>query len=244
VPTLILSGAQDLRTPTSGARKLAAEIPGSEVLVVPHTGHSVLGSDFSGCAKVAVEAFFEGAQVLPCGPIPNLFSPTPPVPAHLSQLSGVAGLPLRAGRTLRAVLDTMIDLDRQVIGATIQAEQRLPSGASFGGLAGGYARLTKSAVILHRFSFLSGVTLNGSLPVRKGEVQTARIDVGGALAAHGQVLIAAGGRVSGMLEGRRFAFGESAATAGGPRGAKRWPGLLRNGLLRLPAIPLEAARPR
>ena len=50
VPTLILSGAQDLRTPTSTARQGAALIPDAQLLVVPFTGHSVLGSDFSTCA--------------------------------------------------------------------------------------------------------------------------------------------------------------------------------------------------
>ena len=61
VPTLILSGAQDLRTPTSNARSVAALIPDAQLLVVPFTGHSVLGSDFSGCAERAVQAFFAGA---------------------------------------------------------------------------------------------------------------------------------------------------------------------------------------
>ena len=51
VPTLILSGAQDLRTPTSNARAVAALIPDAQLEIVPFTGHSVLGSDFSGCAE-------------------------------------------------------------------------------------------------------------------------------------------------------------------------------------------------
>ena len=38
VPTLILSGADDLRTPTSGAREVAAQIPDANLLVVPNTG--------------------------------------------------------------------------------------------------------------------------------------------------------------------------------------------------------------
>ena len=54
VPTLILSGTQDLRTPTSNARQIAAEIPDAELEVVPFTGHSVLGSDLSECATNAV----------------------------------------------------------------------------------------------------------------------------------------------------------------------------------------------
>ena len=37
-PTLILSGADDLRTPTANAREVAAQIPGSHLLVVPNVG--------------------------------------------------------------------------------------------------------------------------------------------------------------------------------------------------------------
>ena len=55
------------------------------------------------------------------------------------------GCAARAGSTLAVVLDTIIDLERQVIGATLQAEQELPSGSSFGGLRGGFAQITSSA---------------------------------------------------------------------------------------------------
>ncbi len=58
VPTLILSGADDLRTPTSDAHQVAAQIPGSHLLVVPNTGHSVLGSDPTHCASDALQALF------------------------------------------------------------------------------------------------------------------------------------------------------------------------------------------
>lgn len=228
VPTLILSGEQDLRTPTSGAQRVAAMIPGSHVLVVPYTGHSVLGSDFSGCAKIAVESFFEGAEVLPCGPIPNLFSPTPITPVSLRALHPVQGLPVRAGRTLRAVLDTMLDLDRQVIGATLQADQALPSGSSFGGLRGGYARITSKTVRLHRFSFVPGVDLEGVFPVHKGQVASATVKVLGSGGAHGSVLIGSGGEVSGTLEGHRFRVATSGALIARAPQAGRWPALKRD----------------
>jgi pimeloyl-ACP methyl ester carboxylesterase len=243
VPTLILSGAQDLRTPTSGARRVAAMIPDAHLLVVPWTGHSVLGSDPSGCAKIAVESFFEGAEVLPCGPVPNLFSPTPLTPTRLGALRTVAGLPARAGRTLRAVLDTMIDLDRQVIGATLQADQSLPSGSSFGGLRGGYARLTAKTLRLHRFSFIPGVQLEGTFPIRKGEVGAATIRVKGRAAAHGRILIGAGSAVSGVLDGHRVHVSASSASIASTSSHGRWPGLRADMLpARLNAPPRLLAR--
>ena len=50
VPTLILSGTGDVRTPNSDAATVAARIPGSRLVTVPNVGHSVLGTDQSGCA--------------------------------------------------------------------------------------------------------------------------------------------------------------------------------------------------
>jgi pimeloyl-ACP methyl ester carboxylesterase len=205
VPTLLLSGAQDLRTPTSLARAVAAAIPGAQLLVVPFTGHSVLGSDLSECAARGVAAFFAGSPVAPCGATPNHFAPTPVTPTRLSAVhppAGVRGLP---GRTLVAALDAILDLDRQVIGATIEAARELPSGSSFGGLRGGYARLTSTALVLRRFSFVPGVELSGSFPVRGGRLQAATIRVTGRLAARGSLRIGPGfKRVSGTLGGRHF----------------------------------------
>jgi pimeloyl-ACP methyl ester carboxylesterase len=204
VPALLLSGAQDLRTPTFNAREVAAQIPGAQVLVVPHTGHSVLGSDFSGCAETAVASFFAAATVQPCPASKNLFAPTPVPPRRLGQVHTPPGLPGRAGRTLTAVVDAIVDLDRQVIAATLQAEQELPSGSSFGGLRGGYAKLTSSAAILKRFAFISGVALSGRFPVRDGQLQPATIRISGAHAAHGTVTFSLRRHVTGRLGGRRF----------------------------------------
>jgi pimeloyl-ACP methyl ester carboxylesterase len=204
VPTLILSGAQDLRTPTSGARAVAARIPDAQLLVVPYTGHSVLGSDFGDCAQDAVEAFFAGSAVQPCTHEPDPFSPTPITPTRLAYVQPVPGLHGTAGRTLTAVLDTIVDLERQVIGATLQVQQELPTGSSFGGLHGGYARLSASAVSLHGLTFVPGVALSGTLPASGGRLHSVTVHVSGAAAAHGTVTIASSGRATGELGGRRF----------------------------------------
>jgi pimeloyl-ACP methyl ester carboxylesterase len=222
VPTLILSGSQDLRTPTSGARAVAARIPDSQLLVVPYTGHSVLGSDFSGCAQAAVEAFFAGAAVQPCKPTKDIFSPTPITPTKLVDVQTVPGLAGNPGRTVTAVLDTLVDLERQVIGATLQAERELPSGSSFGGLHGGYARLSSSAVRLHDFTFVPGVELSGTLPAAGGKLHAITVQITGASASHGVVVIGSGQRATGTLGGRRFALSTSKAhlsDAGAPTSA-------------------------
>jgi pimeloyl-ACP methyl ester carboxylesterase len=226
VPTLILSGAQDLRTPTSGAQAVAARIPGSQLVVVPYTGHSVLGTDFSGCAQSAVKAFFAGTAAQPCALASDPFAPTPIVPRKLSLVKAVGGVAGTPGRTLTVVLETIVDLERQVIGATLQAEQELPSGSSFGGLRGGYARITSSALVLHRLSFVGGVQITGSFPVSNGRLRAAEIRVEGSQAARGSVRIGTGSHVTGTLGGRHFDVDLAKvklASAGAP-GAS-WPAL-------------------
>ncbi len=204
VPTLILSGAQDLRTPTSGAQAIAARIPGSQLVVVPYTGHSVLGTDFSGCSQAAVTAFFSGGAVQPCMATQNPFPPTPITPRKLSLVKAVGGVPGRAGSTLTVVLDTILDLERQVVGATLQADQELPSGSSFGGLRGGFAQITPSALQLDGLSFVGGVRLTGSFPIKDGHLLATDLRVEGSQAARGTIRIGASAHVSGTLGGHRF----------------------------------------
>ena len=241
VPTLILSGAQDLRTPTANARMVAAEIPDAQLEIVPYTGHSVLGSDFSGCAELAVAAFFAGEEVAPCKAAPDRFAPTPITPTMLAYIKAPAVLPGNPGKTLAAVLDTFLDLDRQVIGATLQADGELPSGSSFGGLRGGYARLSSSQLTLKDFSFVAGVQLSGVLPFSGGALQSAPIRIGGSQASPGTVRLGAGKTVAGTLGGRHFdvevsrvRLARTAASApeagwSGERVAFRIPGLARLG---------------
>jgi hypothetical protein len=121
---------------------------------------------------------------------------------------GLAGNP---GRTLTAVLDTLVDLERQVIGATLQAERELPSGSSFGGLHGGYAQLSSTAVSLHDFTFVPGVQLSGILPAAGGKLHTIAVRISGADASHGTVAIGANRRATGSLGGRRFALSTAKA---------------------------------
>ncbi len=224
VPTLIFSGGQDLRTPTSAARQVAALIPDAQVEVVPFTGHSVVGSDLSGCAAKALTTFFSGAPVQPCGAVRNDFAPTPVPPRSLSRVRAPSRLAGRPGRTLTAVLDTVVDLTRQVVGATLQLDAQLPAGSSFGGLRGGYARLSFSSLILHDYAFVPGVALSGTLPVRNGGLGAGTLRITGRSAARGSVRISAGGkRVTGSLGGRRFDIAVVKGRLAGAGGS--WPAI-------------------
>jgi len=195
VPTLILSGSQDLRTPTSGAREVAAEIPGSHLLVVPGVGHSVLGSDLSGCSAKALQALFKptgaggagGSPILPCragGQLLNLIGLSPLAPPRLAAVAAPRDDPGRAGRTLRAVTLTLADVTRQLTILALQSGEIEATGGSltlrFGGLRAGWARVSGATLTLHHYSYVPGVTVSGA--VRPTGVS---LRVGGSAAAGG-----------------------------------------------------------
>jgi pimeloyl-ACP methyl ester carboxylesterase len=66
VPTLVLSGDLDLRTPLEKARELTRALPGARLLVERGVGHGVLGADPGGCADGAVQAFLDRRGVPRC----------------------------------------------------------------------------------------------------------------------------------------------------------------------------------
>jgi pimeloyl-ACP methyl ester carboxylesterase len=206
VPTLILSGAEDLRTPTANAREVAAQIPGSHLLVVSEVGHSVLGSDFSGCASKALQALFKPAPIKPCSggtQLLNLLGLTPPAPARLSDVAPAHDSSGRPGRTLRAVELTLADLIRQetvhaLSGLTLEDELR------FGGLRAGWAHATSKALALHDYSYIPGVLVSGKIVA--GE---AVLRIGGSAAAHGTLRLRAHRTLTGTLGDRRVSTGHS-----------------------------------
>jgi len=197
VPTLILSGAEDLRTPTSDARTVAALIPGAHLLVVPDTGHSVLGQEPTQCAGAALQALFAGRAVKPC---PNVAGPPPPPlpPLRLGQLAptpGSGGLP---GRTLHAVVLSLADaIEQFLLQAGLPATEELGGARlSTGGLRAGWARLAGGRVVLGGYSYVPGVTVSGT--IHSGH---ARLSVGGWAAAHGTLRLDGAGRLAGTLGG-------------------------------------------
>ncbi len=205
VPTLILSGADDLRTPTANAREVAARIPGSQLVVVPEVGHSVLSSDLSECASKALQALFKPAPVKPCtgGPeILGLLKLAPLAPARLSDVPPARGSHGRPGRTLQAVGLTLGDFVRE---ETVQALGALQSGnigaflsLRIGGLRSGWANVAKGTLLLHDYSYVPGVTVSGKLTA--SEIV---LHVAGAAAAGGTLRLASHHRLAGTLGGQR-----------------------------------------
>jgi pimeloyl-ACP methyl ester carboxylesterase len=206
VPTLILSGAQDLRTPTENARRVAALIPDAQLVQVPYTGHSVIGSDLSGCARSALTAFFAALAVKACVPASNHFPPAPLAPTRLAALAPTPGVRGSKSLTVTAAVDSILDLRRTVIELALGFGE-LPLGARFGGLRGGTVRITKAGAVLARFSYVPGVRLSGTIPIGvllKNSGASSTLGVSGPAAAKGRLRLASGGRLSGVLGGRTF----------------------------------------
>ncbi len=204
VPTLILSGAEDLRTPTSEARAVAAEIAGSHLLVVPDTGHSVLGEEPTACGKDALQALFAGGTVRPCAaePTPAALRPPPLPPARLALVPPRRGYSGRSGRTLEAIALSLADLGRQLalqLGlSSSESLAGLLASLRTGGLRAGWAQYAGSSLTLHGYSYVPGVSISGSIAAGR-----ASLTVAGSAAAHGSLGLGAHGALVGVLEGRR-----------------------------------------
>jgi hypothetical protein len=201
VPALLISGAHDVRTPLADAAALAGQLPNATLLPVPDTGHSVLATDASGCARAAVGAFFAGTAIAQCpAEAPEPVDPLPPrSAAALAPAPPLAGTP---GRVLRAVALTL----RHDIGLGFEY---IVAGNSGAGTAGGFVDVVghgpNAHVVLRGLSYVPDVRLTGSL--RLGSFRHAPGTLVIALGRnkhYGKITLSSGGSMAGTLGGRRF----------------------------------------
>jgi pimeloyl-ACP methyl ester carboxylesterase len=205
VPTLIFSGEDDIRTPTSDAQALAAQIPGAQLVVVAHTGHSTLGSALGGCPRKALQAFFAGRAIKPCNGNRSLppLAPMPLAPRRLAQIAPARGTHGPGGRTLHAVLLTLADFSRQ---SALELISELTGGKLFlkllevrvGGLRAGWGELSEGTVNLHRYTYVPGVAVSGKLVSGHGTLRIA-----GSARVRGTLRATKTGTLSGVLGGQR-----------------------------------------
>jgi pimeloyl-ACP methyl ester carboxylesterase len=243
IPTLILSGDQDLRTPRSDALALAARMPSARVVAVPLAGHSTLGSDPGFCAESAVAEFLAGREPRACRRrAPDfLVAPIGLPPRGLRTLRPVPGPPPHVGRTLVAVADTFEMLGRSVfvelLPRVAETDVRHVRAFRLGGLRAGSLTFTRRAAILRRYSVVPGVTLSGRITTGGDDDDApTRMRVGGRAAARG--LLRIGDRwISGRLGGHRVRVRAKLVTgAGGAAAARATAGALP-GRPKLPPLP-------
>ena len=159
VPTLILSGTEDLRTPLEQASAIASDYSAATVLAVPHTGHSAIGSAPRSCATRALIGFLRGEPAptaCPSRPRPKQIAVAEPPPARLSAVPGrTLGQRVRRAAKLTA---------RDVLGQLLIAPAR-----RFGGLRGGTAVVERRRLVLDGYEYVRGVEVSGRLrPGKRG----------------------------------------------------------------------------
>ncbi|MEA2217818.1 MAG: hypothetical protein QOJ35_444 [Solirubrobacteraceae bacterium] len=210
VPTLVINGAADIRTPLEDAATITTLIPDAQVLAVPFTGHSAAVSDLTGtehCATRAIRQFFVGEAVTPCAATDNPFSPTPVAPTHFDRLKPT-GRKGKIGRTITAALRTAADMRRQIIGDALEAG-RLPGRA--GGLRGGRVVVRNEVITLFDVIYVPGVRVSGSVPLDGSGTQVLRLR--GPKGARGKLTVTPT-TVTGHLDGRPISLVARAASAG------------------------------
>ena len=195
VPTLVITGGGDVRTPLEDAQSVASRIPGAQILAVPYVGHSVLSSEIGGCAKTGLAAFFAGQPVAPCVNPKPIIAPTKVAPTRLSQLAGRT----KALKTVAAVSATVRDVRLQFLGDELAAGRATPAGAKVGGLRSGHATAASNGFDLRHVAFVPGVIVNGHVP-QSGK---ATLAVSGDAAAHGRLTFRSDGSVTGTLDGHK-----------------------------------------
>jgi pimeloyl-ACP methyl ester carboxylesterase len=215
VPTLILQGREDLRTPPEWSARVASRIAGARRFVIAGVGHSTV-SESRDCAADQIVRFVRGAKLLRrCKRIPTDVPAYNSPPASFASLTGIAGYSRRVGRTLRAVSATAQDLLLVLSTATA------PAG---GGLRGGSWAVSGRRIVLRDYQAVTGVEVNGTL---RSDTLTMRI--GGVRAAKGTLRLTHG-RLRGTLGGRRIATNLRPVQANAASLALRFP-------RRFPALP-------
>lgn len=203
VPTLILQGGEDLRTPPEGSARVAAALPNVQRVVVPGVGHAVIGGDPTGCGTRRLYSFLRGQRA--SAPCPRVATHVPAVgvpPSDLAQLAPARGVPGRAGRTV-AALDVALD------DLTFALSPALGSPVAGSGLRGGSFDLRGETITLRGFEYVPGVRLSGT--VGRGG---ARLRVSGRAAADGTLRVSPRGSVRGRLGGKAVS---TRLSAGPPR---------------------------
>jgi pimeloyl-ACP methyl ester carboxylesterase len=195
VPTLLVEGQDDLRTPVEGAQKMAALFPRSTLVAVPGTGHSVFGADLSGCSARALKAFFADRTInTNCRRAHGRIRPDGPIPSSIKQLRPAAAKG-RRGQTVTAAALTVFDVLEQSADSLLTNPLGLIQG---GGLRGGRYYETRTTIRLRNVIYIPGVRISGDV----GEGGGAVLDIAGGNAARGHLRFRAG-HVTGVLGGRR-----------------------------------------
>jgi pimeloyl-ACP methyl ester carboxylesterase len=206
VPVLVLAGGQDVRTPAEVAWSVAAKFPRAQTITVSGLGHSVAGTDMSGCALRATRRFLNRRPFSRNCPRSNQIRPTHLDPRTLAQVPAARGTRGRAGRTVTAVRRSYQDALRPFFDLLLEVAASKPGAvASFryaaGGLRSGSYAFKGDRVDLRGLEYVPGVRVSGRLR-SVSMLPGGRLRVRGPAAARGNLRVR-NGVMSGRLGGRR-----------------------------------------
>ena len=165
------------RTPPASPRGSRAP----QLVAVPFTGHSVVTSDLSDCAKNAIAAFFAGQPAAQCPNAQQVIAPSPIAPTRLSRLPGRT----KARKTVAAVTATVRDVRLQFLGDEIAAG-RDDAGRRQGraACAPGTRPRPRAATTCAASSSSPASSVNGFVPSQPG---TTTLTISGRSAPHGKL---------------------------------------------------------
>lgn len=176
VPTVLLSGGQDMRTPTANAQAVAARSPSATVVVAPGWGHDLV--DNLSCAATQVGRLLAGRAVQSSAcrgvTVPLISAPFPAPAETVGALSpmGARGTPGRVAHAVRFSVQDGLSSVEAGIGAGLNGIQGVRGGrVTITGADGATARF-------NAFSDTKGVAVTGSLNTRRGRI-TGRLSVNG-----------------------------------------------------------------
>lgn len=198
VPVLALSGGYDLRTPTANARSVIAQFPQGRLLVVPGVGHSVVTTDPSGCAVLAVHDWMvDPSTVDTCRRPPFLVPLAGDYPRPVSPKRRAS-----AAETFAIARTTVLESEAMWLFGNLERPMALP------GLAGGkIVPHGLSAYALAGYALVPGIAVTGTLRLTPRDTVafrfTGTLTVGGRLATAGTLQLTPSG-VRGRIGGRGF----------------------------------------
>ena len=177
VPTLLVEGQDDLRTPLEGAQRMAALLPHSTLVPIPGTGHSVLGSDLTGCSDRALEAVLRRQEVADHLPAQARAHPPRRADPRLARRGlKPAAAGGKRGRTVSAAALTVFDVLEQSADSLLSNPLGLIRG---GGLRGGRYFETRTRSRCDNVVYIPGVHVSGE--VSEGGASTLTISGGNGL---------------------------------------------------------------
>jgi pimeloyl-ACP methyl ester carboxylesterase len=160
VPVLILSGNEDLRTPTADAVEVAKLFPQAQVLVFGGIGHAVLSS--TNCAANAVGDWLSTGRASACPHLPPYIPQVGRLASSLSSYTPWPGSFGLRGRTLAAAVTTVREGTALYITTYGSSVARAPGGIP-GLVSGGLiaANGPQKSFSLQRYTDVPGVALSG-----------------------------------------------------------------------------------